>query len=111
MYGYNCEDAYLVFCVYAPVNVQMIDLRWGIREQSHDDHTIIDFCLKEIENCKKVSLGPSFVVGKRKLNFYINQSIQIRTDLAFLANQSKQNFIIRLPPYNDCLPIGLLYSI
>lgn len=41
---------------------QMIDLRWGIREQSHDDHTIIDFCLKEIENCKKVSLGPSFVV-------------------------------------------------
>ena len=43
-----------------------MDLRWGIREHSHDDHTIIDFCLKEIERCKKLSIGPSFVVSKRE---------------------------------------------
>ena len=43
-----------------------MDLRWGIREHSHDDHTIIDFCLKEIERCKKLSIGPNFVVSKRE---------------------------------------------
>jgi len=40
----------------------MIDLRWGLREESQDDHTIIEFCIREIENCKKSSLGPCFVV-------------------------------------------------
>ena len=40
-----------------------MDLRWGIREQSHDDHTIIEFCMREIENCKQTSVGPTFVVS------------------------------------------------
>ena len=43
--------------------LQAMDLRWGIREQSHDDHTIIEFCLREIENCKRTSVGPTFVVS------------------------------------------------
>ena len=41
----------------------MVDLRWGINEQAHDNHKIIEFCLREIENCKTVSIGPSFVVS------------------------------------------------
>ena len=45
---------------------RVMDLRWGIREQSHDNHTIIDFCSKEIERCKKLSIGPSFVVSKKE---------------------------------------------
>jgi len=40
-----------------------MDLRWGIREQSHDDHTIIEFCLREIDRCKTKSIGPNFVVS------------------------------------------------
>ena len=42
---------------------QAMDLRWGIREQSHDDHTIVEFCMREIENCKRASVGPTFVVS------------------------------------------------
>jgi len=42
--------------------LQMMDLRWGLREESQDNHTVIDFCMQEIENCAKMSLGPSFVV-------------------------------------------------
>ena len=39
-----------------------MDLRWGLREESQDNHTVIEFCLQEIDNCAKMSLGPSFVV-------------------------------------------------
>ena len=39
-----------------------MDLRWGLREESQDNHTVIEFCIQEIENCTKMSLGPSFVV-------------------------------------------------
>ncbi len=42
---------------------QIIDLRWGIQEESQDDHTMIDFCVREIKNCKDSSVGPSFVVS------------------------------------------------
>ena len=41
----------------------MMDLRWGIREQSRNDHTIIEFCLREIDKCKTKSVGPNFVVS------------------------------------------------
>jgi len=47
--------------------LQAMDLRWGIREQSHDDHTIIEFCMREIENCKRTSVGPTFVVSPASL--------------------------------------------
>jgi len=40
----------------------MMDLRWGLREESQDNHTVIEFCIQEIERCVKMSLGPSFVV-------------------------------------------------
>ena len=40
----------------------MMDLRWGLREESVDNHTVIEFCMQEIENCVRQSLGPSFVV-------------------------------------------------
>jgi len=44
-----------------------MDLRWGIREQSHNDHTIMEFCIREIENCKQTSVGPTFVVSSSLL--------------------------------------------
>jgi len=42
--------------------MQMMDLRWGLREESQDNHTVIEFCIQEIDRCSKVSLGPNFVV-------------------------------------------------
>ena len=37
-------------------------MRWGIRDESTDDHSTTNICLKEVENCKKMSLGPNFVL-------------------------------------------------
>ena len=37
-------------------------MRWGIRDESTDDHSTTNICLKEVENCQKMSLGPNFVL-------------------------------------------------
>ncbi|XP_032230654.2 NACHT domain- and WD repeat-containing protein 1 isoform X2 [Nematostella vectensis] len=36
-------------------------MRWGVREQSADDHTTVDLCLKELKACQQLSTGPNFV--------------------------------------------------
>lgn len=41
----------------------MVDLRWGIQDQSRIDHTTFDICMQEIDNCRQHSVGPSFVVS------------------------------------------------
>ena len=68
----------------------MIDLRWGIRDQSHDDHTIIDFCLREIDNCKKTSLGGSTLL---LVLFYITLlklKVKVVVYVRFAAMQQHQ---------------------
>ena len=58
------------------LGLQAMDLRWGIREQSHDDHTIIEFCMREIENCKRASVGPTFIVSS--LLFHITYMCKLK---------------------------------
>lgn len=37
-------------------------MRWGVRDEATDDHMTTELCMKEIENCQRVSIGPNFVV-------------------------------------------------
>ena len=48
-----CKDRY-------GIEFQMVDMRWGIRDESTDDHMTTSICLEELEHCKRVSVGPSF---------------------------------------------------
>lgn len=41
---------------------QVVDMRWGVRDESTDDHKTADLCMQEIDNCQRLSLGPNFVV-------------------------------------------------
>ncbi|XP_064619858.1 NACHT and WD repeat domain-containing protein 2-like [Lineus longissimus] len=41
---------------------QVVDMRWGIMEEAQDDHMTSNICLKEIETCQRLSIGPNFVV-------------------------------------------------
>lgn len=52
------------------LDFQLVDMRWGVRDEATDDHITTDLCLKEIELCQKISVGPNFVVSN-----YILQSI------------------------------------
>ena len=59
-----------------------MDLRWGIRDEAQDDHNTIDFCIREIENCKRSSIGPSCLVSLR--NILSQYSIYFR-DIFFIC--------------------------
>ena len=37
-------------------------MRWGVRDEATDDHSIAELCLKEIKSCQRLSIGPNFVV-------------------------------------------------
>ncbi len=37
-------------------------MRWGVRNESSDDHSTGELCMKEITACQRQSMGPNFVV-------------------------------------------------
>uniref|UniRef100_A0A1I8FXK9 DUF4062 domain-containing protein n=1 Tax=Macrostomum lignano TaxID=282301 RepID=A0A1I8FXK9_9PLAT len=41
---------------------QVVDMRWGVRDEATDDHMTTELCLREIKTCQRVSVGPNFVV-------------------------------------------------
>ncbi|XP_071108697.1 NACHT and WD repeat domain-containing protein 2-like [Haliotis cracherodii] len=41
---------------------QVVDMRWGVRDEATDDHMTTELCMQEIDNCQRLSMGPSFVV-------------------------------------------------
>lgn len=43
---------------------QVVDMRWGVRDEATDDHMTTELCMREIENCQRLSMGPNFVVSK-----------------------------------------------
>lgn len=38
-------------------------MRWGVRDEATDDHMTTELCMKEIQNCQRLSMGPNFVVS------------------------------------------------
>ena len=55
-------------------------MRWGVRDEATDDHMTTELCMKEIENCQRLSMGPNFIVflgqkyGYRPIPTYILSS-------------------------------------
>ncbi|XP_060587443.1 NACHT domain- and WD repeat-containing protein 1-like isoform X3 [Ruditapes philippinarum] len=49
------------FCQELGYEFQVVDMRWGVRDEAADDHMTTEICLKELEMCKKLSTGPNFV--------------------------------------------------
>ncbi len=46
---------------------QVVDMRWGVRDEATDDHKTTELCMQEIDNCQRVSVGPNFVVNILKI--------------------------------------------
>ncbi|KAJ9592434.1 hypothetical protein L9F63_015850, partial [Diploptera punctata] len=59
---------------------QVVDMRWGVRDEATDDHMTTELCMREIANCQRLSMGPNFVVflgqkyGYRPIPTYILSS-------------------------------------
>ena len=43
------------------LELRIIDMRWGLRDEMTNDQLTTDICLREIINCRKESCGFSFV--------------------------------------------------
>lgn len=73
---------------------QVVDMRWGVRDEATDDHMTTELCMREIKNCQRLSMGPNFVVflgqkyGYRPIPTYILSSelALIREELATTGN-------------------------
>jgi hypothetical protein len=50
---------------------QVVDMRWGVRDESTDDHKTAELCMQEIDNCQRLSLGPNFVVIAQITDLYL----------------------------------------
>ena len=44
--------------------LQVVDMRWGVRDDAADDHITTALCMEELENCKHNSVGLNFVVSE-----------------------------------------------
>ncbi|XP_048248137.1 NACHT domain- and WD repeat-containing protein 1-like isoform X1 [Haliotis rufescens] len=49
------------FCSSLDLDLQLVDLRWGLTEDTQNDHSAERLCLQEVKNCQNVSLGPNFI--------------------------------------------------
>ncbi|KAL3863458.1 hypothetical protein ACJMK2_005212 [Sinanodonta woodiana] len=49
------------FCQGAGLDFEVVDLRWGVRDEAQDDHSTVETVLKEVIKCQKISVGPNFV--------------------------------------------------
>ena len=42
---------------------QVVDMRWGVRDDATNTHMTTELCLREIKACQEISVGPNFVVS------------------------------------------------
>lgn len=50
------------YCTSCGLDFQVVDMRWGVTDDSSNDHSVEQLCLLEVANCQKVSVGPNFIV-------------------------------------------------
>ena len=73
-----------------PPHSSVVDMRWGVRDESTDDHATAAICLEEIRQCQATSVGPSFVYfagqkyGYRPLPSVIGCEVIMDMDLFLL---------------------------
>ncbi|XP_063311499.1 NACHT domain- and WD repeat-containing protein 1 [Pelobates fuscus] len=55
------------FCQKNGLTFEVVDMRWGVRDYATVDHMTTELCMKEIEFCRRTSMGPFFIglVGQR----------------------------------------------
>ncbi|XP_038079386.1 NACHT domain- and WD repeat-containing protein 1-like isoform X1 [Patiria miniata] len=49
------------YCQGKGLDFEVVDMRWGVRDNATADHLTSALCIKEIETCKRLSMGPHFV--------------------------------------------------
>lgn len=58
-----CSSLKNSIAVQYSLEFQVVDMRWGVRDEALLDHSGPKTCMDELRSCQKVSLGPNFVVS------------------------------------------------
>lgn len=51
------------YCQARGFDFQVVDMRWGVRDEATSDHMTSELCMRELEACQKLSTGPNFIVS------------------------------------------------
>ena len=51
------------YCQALGFDFQVVDMRWGVRDEATADHMTSELCMRELQACQKISTGPSFIVS------------------------------------------------
>lgn len=87
-------------CFKKGYEFQVVDMRWGIRNQATDDHMTTELCLHELRECQKLSKGPNFIslfahkYGYRSLSREINGE-EFRKIQGAVTNQADLEHLLR----------------
>ncbi len=52
------------YCCDLDLNLEVVDMRWGLTDDVINDHQVTELCIDEIVACQQVSCCPNFVVSK-----------------------------------------------
>ena len=55
-------------CQSLGYDFQVVDMRWGVRDEATDDHMTSELCMRELKACQELSTGPSFIVSNNISN-------------------------------------------
>ena len=59
----------LLFMNYA-LSIQVVDMRWGVRDEMTNEHQTTELCMTELRNCQRLSMGPNFIYfGAQKYGY------------------------------------------
>ncbi|KAL3876006.1 hypothetical protein ACJMK2_033895 [Sinanodonta woodiana] len=84
-------------CADQDLEFQVVDMRWGVTDDSQNDHSVEKLCLLEVENCQKDSLGPNFmlITGDRygfqpiTTELSLDEYLMIRTEVQEMDLENK----------------------
>ena len=49
---------------------QVVDMRWGVRDEMTDEHMTTKLCMNELKGCQNYSMGPNFIYfGAQKYGY------------------------------------------
>ena len=77
--------------------LQVVDMRWGVRDEATDDHMTTELCMREIANCQRLSMGPNFVVSVTNRLFECGHH-QLAAILTDIVSPGVPGSEVRLPP-------------
>ena len=51
------------YCQSKGYAFQVVDMRWGVRDEATADHMTSELCMRELRACQKLSTGPNFIAS------------------------------------------------